>query len=297
MYLPKLRSAAARWTPPGTLRVRRASVLGLVFGLLLGASGTAQRLAAGPGPAFAAGAESAAAGTAAVVSPEAMLPALSAEQIAAHMQHYIEWRAEALHSYESRRVMVLAYKGSLIDKQASETVQMTYTAPSSKQFVILSAMGSPLLRDSVFQRAMDSEQQAATRGDTHVTPANYDMQLLGRDRLPEGDCYVLAVTPRHNNRFTFRGKIWVQGTDFAVVRIEAQPVEAPSFWVKNGEFRTEYSKVGDFWFPARTVSSSHIRMGGDATLTIQYGPYHILSATPLQAQAASIVAPVQTAGR
>lgn len=207
------------------------------------------------------------------------LQPLTVEQIAAAVQHTSDLRSGALHSYESRRVMTLSYKGRLADKLASETVQMTYTAPSSKQFVILSANGSPLLRDSVFQRAMDSEQEAAGRTDTRMTPENYEMKLLGTERLPEGECYVLSVVPRHNNRFTYRGRIWIQSRDFAVVRIDAEPVETPSFWIKNGSFRTDYSKVGDFWFPARMVSNSHIRLGGEATLTIQYGPYHVLSAT------------------
>ncbi len=214
-------------------------------------------------------------------------PPLTVEQIAAQIQHTSDTRALALRSYESRRVMTLSYKGKLADKVASETVQMTYTAPGSKQFLILSADGSPLLRDSVFQRAMDSEQEAAGRTDVRLTPANYEMKLLGTERLPEGECYVLSVTPRHNNRFTYRGKIWVQSTDFAIVRIDAEPVETPSFWVKNGSFRTEYSKVGDFWFPARMISNSHIRLGGDATLTIQYGPYHILSANPVPSSPAA----------
>lgn len=214
-------------------------------------------------------------------------PPLSVEQIAAQVQHTTEARALALRSYESRRVMTLSYKGKLADKLASETVQMTYTAPGSKQFVILAANGSPLLRDSVFQRAMDSEQEAAGRSDTRMTPANYEMKLLGSERLPEGECYVLSVAPRHNNRFTYRGRIWVQREDFAIVRVEAEPVETPSFWVKNGSFRTEYSKVGGFWFPARMISNSHIRLGGDATLTIQYGPYHILSTNPVPTAASA----------
>lgn len=224
-------------------------------------------------------------GWAQVAGTEAILPPLSADQIAARVQDRNRLRSAALHSYESVRTMTLAYKGAMADKQATETVQMTYTAPSSKQFVILSAVGSPLLRDSVFQRAMDSEQQAAARGDLNFTADNYEMTLLGTAHLPEGDCYLLSVNPRHNNHFNFRGKVWVQGKDFAVVRIEAQPVEEPSFWVKNGEFRTDYSKVGDFWFPTRMVSSSHVRMGGDATLTIQYGSYRILSANPVHAPA------------
>ena len=205
----------------------------------------------------------------------AALP-LTVEQITAQVQRTSDNRALALRSYQSLRVMTLSYKGRLANKLASETVQMTYTAPGSKQFVILSANGSPLLRDSVFQRAMDSEQEAAGRSDTHLTPANYEMKLLGSERLPEGECYVLSVNPRHNNRFSYRGRIWVQSTDFAVVRVDAEPVEAPSFWVKNGSFHMEYAKIGEFWLPQRMVSNSHIRLGGEAVLTIQYGPYQIL---------------------
>ncbi len=207
-------------------------------------------------------------------------PPLTVDQIAAGMQRTSGLRENGLQNYESRRVMTLSYKGKLADKIATETVEMTYTAPGTKQFVILSASGSPLLRDSVFQRAMDSEREAAARTDVHVNSANYDMKLLGSEQLPQGDCYVLAVTPRHNNHFTYHGKIWVHSTDFAIVRVEAEPVETPSFWIRNGSFHVDYAKVGDFWLPAHMVSVSHIRLGGEATLSIQYGPYHILNAIP-----------------
>jgi hypothetical protein len=180
----------------------------------------------------------------------------------------------------------MSYKGVLPDKQVSETVEMTFTAPATKRFEVLSASGSPFLRESVFQREIESEKEATAQGDVTVTPATYEMRLVGREHLPQGECYVLEVSPRVKNKFGFEGKIWVQSPDFAVVRVEAKPVENPSFWVRGGEFQTNYEKVSGFWFPQKMTSSSHVRLGGDATLTIQYGPYRIVSAEPLATVAA-----------
>ncbi len=40
------------------------------------------------------------------------------------------------------------------------------------------------------------------------------------------------VEPQTNNKLLFRGRIWVDAEDFAVVRIEAVPAKNPSFWTK-----------------------------------------------------------------
>ncbi len=218
------------------------------------------------------------AGVVSAQAPEGEPPALTVEQIAARMQLRNQWRAAALHSYVSRRVMTVGYKGPLPDRQAKEVVEMTFTAPATKKFKVLSSEGPAVLVDGVLQRAMDSEVQATAEGDIAVTPETYNMRLVGRERLPQGDCYVVQVSPRNKGKYGFEGKIWVQSPDFAVVRVEAQPVENPSFWVKDGEFQTEYQKVDRFWFPAKMTSTSRVRFGGEATLTILYGPYKIISA-------------------
>lgn len=211
-----------------------------------------------------------------------LLPRMSADQIATRMHERNDLRAAALHGYQSRRVMTLVYQGLLVNKQASEVVEMTFTAPATKRFAVLSTTGSPLLRENVFAREMDSEREATARGDITVTPETYNMHLVGEDRLPQGNCYVLDISPRTRGKFGYQGRIWVESPDFAVARVEARPVESPSFWLSNGEFQTDFEKIGDFWFPEKMVSNSHVRLGGEATLTIQYGPYKILSADALQ---------------
>lgn len=206
---------------------------------------------------------------------------LPVEQIAARLEEMNARRDQALESYESRRVMTAEYQGSITDGQATRTVMMTYTAPDSKRFEVISSTGPELIQEAVFQRATDSEQAAAginAKREAALTLTNYTMQLAGWQHLPIGDCYVLQVSPRTASVFAYEGKVWVQAADFAVVRIEGHPAQAPSFWITQGEFTTQFQKVSDFYFPLKTISSSQIRLGGTATFTIQYGPYRIISA-------------------
>ena len=69
--------------------------------------------------------------------------------------------------------------------------------------------------------------------------------------------------------------------DFAVCRIEAEPAKNPSLWIKRTDIRHAYLKVGDFWLPKENKTVSILRLGGRATLTIEYQNYEILSARPL----------------
>lgn len=208
----------------------------------------------------------------------------SVQKIAAGLAEMNSRRNAALTAYESRRLMTVAYQGPLSEGAATESVVMAFTAPASKQFTILSATGPQLIRDSVFQRAMNAEMAAATesaRRASELNLQNYTMQLVGREHLSLGDCYVLEVVPRTASEFTYVGKVWVQATDFAVVRIQGKPAVNPSPWISEGAFTTDFQRVGDFYFPATTVSTSNLPLGMRARLTIQYSSYRILSATPV----------------
>jgi hypothetical protein len=87
--------------------------------------------------------------------------------------------------------------------------------------------------------------------------------------------YVLKVEPRTKDRFLYRGQIWVDAEDFAVVRLEAESAKNPSFWTGKAEIVQQYRKVSDFWLPAYNHSVTDIRLGGHAELTIDYKDYEI----------------------
>jgi hypothetical protein len=113
---------------------------------------------------------------------------------------------------------------------------------------------------------------------TKLNRDNYDFQLLSFEPSLAGGQYILQVTPKAKSKYVYHGKIWVDATDFAVTHIEAEPAVNPSFWTKKNEIHHDYTKVDGFWLPARNESISYIRLGGRATLTIEYKNYRVTDA-------------------
>ncbi len=208
-------------------------------------------------------------------------PSLSADQVVDNLVRRNQERAKALLHSEATRVYRLVYRGFPGDREAEMTVEATYNSPSSKEFKVVSESGSKLIRDRVFKRLLESEKEAAQpamSAATLLNRDNYYYELVGYEPSKTGGQYVLQVAPKLRSKYVYRGKVWVDGTDFAVTRIEAEPAQNPSFWTKKSEIRHEYEKVEAFWLPARNESVSYIRLGGRATLTIEYKDYRVTDA-------------------
>jgi hypothetical protein len=206
---------------------------------------------------------------------------LSADQVVDNLIRKDHERAQALLHSESTRVYHLVYRGFPGDREAEMTVEATYNRPSSKEFNIVSQSGSKLIQDRVFKKLLQSEKEAAqpaVSATTQLNRDNYHFELVGYEPSETGGQYVLQVIPKSRSKYVYRGKVWVDGTDFAVTRIEGEPAQNPSFWTKKSEIRHEYRKVQAFWLPARNQSVSYIRLGGRATLTIEYKDYRVTDA-------------------
>lgn len=203
---------------------------------------------------------------------------LPVEQVVDNLIRRNQERAQALRGSEATRVYHLAYRGLPGDREAEMTVEASYQSPTTKQFKIVSQSGSKLILERVFKKLLESEQEASQpemSERTQLNRSNYDFELVGYEPSNTGSQYLLKVTPKSKSKYVYRGKIWVDGTDFAVVRIEAEPAQNPSFWTKKSEIHHEYRKVQDFWLPARNESVSFVRLGGRATLTIEYKNYRV----------------------
>jgi hypothetical protein len=193
-------------------------------------------------------------------------------------------RAAALKEFAGTRVYRMQYRGLPSDRDAEMVVIMTYHAPAAKQFSVVSEKGSKFIIDHVFKKLLEGEQEAASdenRRRTALSSENYEFSLEGFDDSPDGGRYILDLLPRTKNKFLYRGKIWVDAKDFAVVRIEGEPGKNPSFWIKKTEIEHYYVKLNDFWLPAENHTESVTRLGGRAVLSIEYRDYKITSATPL----------------
>src|SRR5208282_5122528 len=153
---------------------------------------------------------------------------LSVDQVVDNLVRKDVERAQALRHYESTRVYRLSYHGFPGDREAEMTVAATYDSPSTKNFKVLSQTGSKVIIDRVFKRLLESEKEAAApemHARTLLNRDNYDIALVGYESAGvnssgvsssgQGGQYVLAVYPKARSKYVYRGKVWVDGTDFA----------------------------------------------------------------------------------
>lgn len=206
----------------------------------------------------------------------------SEQEIVARMLALNHARAAALRSYQGTRTYQVSYKGFPENLSAKAVVSLDFTAPNKKQFTIVRQEGSKLLVDRVIKRALESETEAATpefRKRSILSNANYVFKLVGNDSERGRPCYLLQVSPKREDKYLYNGRVCVDMADFAVVRIDAKPAKNPSFWISKAHIDSRNEKIGQFWLPLSLRSSSHVRLGGDAELDIDYGDYHVSTAS------------------
>ena len=207
--------------------------------------------------------------------------ALDSGQIVQRLMERNQERAAALQHYTGKRSYHLEYHGFPSSQEATMDVAVNFDAPASKQFTVVSESGSKLIQNRVFRRLLESEEQAgdsSNRKHSDLSPENYNFSLAGT----EGSNYVLNVEPKVENKFLYRGKIWVDARDFAVTRIEAQPARNPSFWTTKSVIHHTYQKLDNgFYLPKENKTVTNVRLGGVATLTIEYDSYQVTAAKPV----------------
>ena len=202
---------------------------------------------------------------------------LSEEQIVDRMQIHDRAQLEMLGSYQALRHYAIEYRGYFKTLAAKMDVEASYDAESGKSFRILSQSGSHTLCEKVLRRAVDSEKEASlNRSAMALTKANYKFRLAGSETLNGRPAYILDVEPITPSKFLYRGRIWVDGIDFAVARMEVQPGENPSFWISRTVIHHMNTDIGGFWLPQQNRSKTKVRIGGTAVMTIDYGTYRII---------------------
>jgi len=217
------------------------------------------------------------------ISTAAADPTLTVAQIVTEMEGHNQARATALKHFHSVRHYSVEYRGFSAKVAAQMEVEADYDSASGKTFHIVSQSGSKLLIDKVLKRLLDSETDAQTQHSSDLNSANYTFRLVGTENVAGRPAYVLEVEPLTDNKYLYRGKIWVDTADFAVARIEAAPAKNPSFWISSTAIHHRYSKTGEFWLPAQNESDTDVRVGGKAVLTIDYGTYEVAPTAALAA--------------
>jgi outer membrane lipoprotein-sorting protein len=225
-------------------------------------------------------------------------PGASQAKAAAIIDRMLERNGERLRAlayYSSERTYRVEYHGTGGEHRGEIRVRAEYFGPDRKVFTVVSESGSKFICEKVLRKLVESEQEATqqtNRAQTSLGPENYTAELLGEETVatpdvPEGErAWVLRMTPKVDNKFTYRGRIWLSQKDYGVMRIVAEPAKTPSWWINRAQFDARYVRRAGVWLPAKNVSTSHVRIGGEATLTIDYGDYPEVVAKAAELRAA-----------
>ena len=207
----------------------------------------------------------------------------TAEEIVARMNARDRERQTALASYGSVRTYRVTYKGPMGDRSAEVLARMDFSAPDQKHFTVLSESGSAIFCRKVLRKMMEAEQEGALQANhlkAMLSADNYHLKLVGEDEIDGVKTWVLEVSPKVNSRFNYKGKVWIGEDDHAVVRIVGSPARNPSWITSTATFDYRYARQGEFWLPRKDVILSHVRLGGEVTLTVDYGKYAIVPSQP-----------------
>ena len=193
------------------------------------------------------------------------------DQIFANLVEHNEVRSAELRNYSAVRTYALRDAQGKV--QAKEVVRMDYVAPDQKAFVTIEEQGSSAVRHLVLNQLMESEISAAKEPghrDSSITPANYRLRLLGEEDLGVYHCFVVEALPRRKDKYLFEGRIWIDHSEFAIVKIAGHLAQNPSLWLTRVEFVRQYEKTGQFWLPATDETVVHVKLYGRKTLTIEH---------------------------
>ena len=219
-------------------------------------------------------------GVSAVAQQPNVSAPLSADEVMGRVAQMNEVRGKALERYSSVRTYHLECH-CLSHKKADMVVRTDYQAPNKKEFNIVSESGSGTVRDRVFKKLLEAEQEsmrAETQQRSAIMPENYTFQVTDYEKTGTDEFYVLDAQPRSKNKFLFRGHIWVDAKDFAITRVEGEPAVNPSWWTVKTDFKRRYQKIGEFWLPESNESETKVRILGTAVLSIEYSDYQITQA-------------------
>jgi hypothetical protein len=209
----------------------------------------------------------------------------TANEIVARMLVKNAERQVALEHYSSDRTYQLKYDGTAGEHHARMVVHAEYVAPGRKHLTVVSESGSKVLCREVLRKLVDSEEQTAAKADwqrTMFSAETYNLELIGREQLEGTNTWVLRVEPKVESKVAYRGKVWISMDDFATVRVLGAPAKSPSWLLDKAKFDSWYMRRGDIWVPEKNTSTTHLRFGGEAEVTIDYGAYPVLSAKEIK---------------
>lgn len=146
--------------------------------------------------------------------------------------------------------------------------RVTFLPPNQKSYEIDRSTGG--MGGNVIRHILDHEVNAARDpGELVVNGENYKFEYLGEDVLDNQPCLKLRISSKHDRKELLNGTIWVDKTNYRILRMEGEPAKSPSFWVKDVHIVLEFTDVAGMWLQNETHATAHVRFGGEYNVTSQ----------------------------
>ena len=216
-------------------------------------------------------------------------PFPDADTLVAKMLAQDAQRQTQRRGYRGMRRYVL--ENDHLHKHAEMLVRVGCDAEGTKHFEVVDEQGWKAAQKHVLHKMLDSEAEASspqTRARTRMSQENYEFRMVSKELLDGRMTYAVDIIPKRHEERLFKGRIWIDAEDLALVRAEGKPAKNPSFWTRSVHFVHTYRKSGPFWFPASTESVTEVRIFGTTSLTITYFDY---TPSPVEASEAASVVP------
>lgn len=198
----------------------------------------------------------------------------TAEEIVSRMAAHDLQRQVSIEGYAGMRRYVL--DNHRFHKRAEMLVQVQGDPDGTKHFEVVSEDGWKAAHKHVLSKMLESETDTSRpemRAKVRLNLENYDFQVVGTELVADRKTYILEATPKRKEKYLFRGRIWVDAEDYALVRAEGYPAKKPSFWTKSIHFVQVYQRNGPLWFPLSTQSVTEAHIFGTTGVTIEYFDY------------------------
>ena len=168
-------------------------------------------------------------------------------------------------------------------------VRTTYRKETGKSYEILSQSGSSLWRNEVLKTLLENEQRMSRPGNVEtalINSSNYEMKLdqNAKATLNGRQCLVLDISPRRKSEYLFRGQLWVDAHDYAIVQLKGVAAKSAIFLANAAEVTRQYTEVDSMPMATHAEAVSGSSLLGQTVVKVDYAGYQMqLVAAPVKA--------------
>jgi hypothetical protein len=163
---------------------------------------------------------------------------------------------------------------------AEMVVKTVYRKGVGKNYTILSQNGSSILRSEVLGTLLENEKRMSQPGNAEtalIDSANYDMKLTSEplQQLDGRNCLAVSLSPRRVSPFLFKGTLWVDARDYAIVQFEGTASRSSSLLTGAAKVLRQYAIVNGFPMATHAKAVSDSALLGQTVVKIDYTDYQV----------------------